>query len=402
MKSLFKLTVFIKTILLFQFLISIDKHSCSQLESELDLDMKLDNIINENKPNILSLNQISNDNISKYIALEPDITDSIKDLLTNENKINNNITQVDSVNNNIKNFNNFINRDSYNNNIYTNSNNYYSPIYNQLSSFQMSGFKSDSNNYSNLNSNYPNTYNLNNNLNNFNNLLNLNQSGYKNEIVKTNTSIPNDYSNRANKDAVFKSLSNNPIKSKKKSSKEIDNIKNLFEKKINKINAKNYFSKSEIAEDNAIFKHIYLGSNSPLEKSWKYDLEKNKFIAPNEVLNEDDWNKFLRVLSLLDSMDFNENSEKNSNDKNNNIIINPPIIDYLEDKERINFDDRKTANNKEVLKDDMSFLSVSSHEFKDSDNSDNKNRNYNDHNNSNKKRAGFKSIKNPPNFIIDI
>lgn len=134
---------------------------------------------------------------------------------------------------------------------------------------------------------------------------------------------------------------NNELKEEKIKNQNNDrnqiHVDGTVESKIKDINNKNVISKSSISVEDIISKNVFIGDNSPLEDFWKFNVDEDKFIIPNEVLNEDDWNKYLRILSILNSMQFTDNTEevKDANFQKNNqkniinskeLINNPPIL----------------------------------------------------------------------------
>ena len=154
---------------------------------------------------------------------------------------------------------------------------------------------------------------------------------------------------------------------------EIIRIKRLFENKIKLINKRNSLSKSTLDNSQTILKHIYLGENSPLESMWKFDTEKEKFIIPSEIQNEDDWNKYLRIISLLNSMSFSKDDVKNETP-----IINPPII-YTEGEKKIN--SFQITSNFVPKGKSKNFYSFKSQDVENKTN---------------------QKIENPPNFLFDV
>lgn len=116
-----------------------------------------------------------------------------------------------------------------------------------------------------------------------------------------------------------------------------EKIDSKFINKIDKNNENSVISKSSInlnsKTEDIISRNVYIGINSPLEETWKFNVDEDRFIIPNEILNEDDWNKYLRIISILNSMNFSENlnldnsKEASKINNKNKIINNPPIID---------------------------------------------------------------------------
>lgn len=130
-----------------------------------------------------------------------------------------------------------------------------------------------------------------------------------------------------------------------------ENIDSKFINKIDKNNKNSVISKSSInlntKTEDIISKNVYIGMNSQLEETWKFNVDEDRFIIPNEILNEDDWNKYLRIISILNSMNFSENLNLDNSKETyklntkNKIINNPPIIDsevVLESMHSINQD----------------------------------------------------------------
>jgi hypothetical protein len=349
-------------------------------EQSIDLDLKLDSII---KDHVENENDVSNAIMREKENKGDEITDSIKDLLesessyTSNNDNNNNFVSnnsIDSINNK--------NAENANLNIDTNN-----ISINLLSKFE---------NYPIQNFRFKQIIQLNNQNNTINPLYNNNTNQNISQIISNNISNSTNLSLIANNQKITKS-NNNEIKNLKEKRNtsttefESNRIRKLFEKKIKKINSKNYFSKSVLNNDTTIFKHVYLGNNSPLEKTWKYDVEREVFIVPSEVQNEDDWNKFLRILSLLDSMNFENFSEKDQ--RKSIYITNPPIVLT---GELVNNGDVKHINSissmsgkeshekyKKEGDDSMSFLSIGVTKKRRNRHEDNK-------------------IINPPNFLMDI
>lgn len=130
-----------------------------------------------------------------------------------------------------------------------------------------------------------------------------------------------------------------------------ENIDSKFINKIDKNNKNSVISKSSInfntKTEDIISKNVYIGMNSPLEETWKFNVDEDRFIIPNEILNEDDWNKYLRIISILNSMNFSENLNLDNSKETyklntkNKTINNPPIIEsevVLESMHSINQD----------------------------------------------------------------
>lgn len=386
-----------QVIVLLYYLIAFNLIYSTFSEELLDLDGKLDNIIQEQ---IESTNQ----NTKKETKSE-EITDSIKDLLEDKNdNTNNGLKDNELVEIKISDNNSLANESSYDNN---NNISNKTPLKNgyKFNSSLIDQFQNQVNNVASSPNQIFNDYNQYNQYNptndkfmysNINMMLGSSSYPQNNQITNTNN-IQNHNSegeilskpNKLNSTSSIKSVKINP---------ELQRIRRLFEIKIKNTNSKNYFSKSILNNDSTILKHVYLGSNSPLEKTWKYDVENESFIVPSEVQNEDDWNKFLRILSLLDSMEFDNVSEKEQ--RKIISIANPPIVMSNEKPQEsgnltsINIDkqvsDEKERLKKEEKMDDsenISFISLNSRLKK------RRNRNNNE---------GDNKIVNPPNFLMDI
>ena len=186
----------------------------------------------------------------------------------------------------------------------------------------------------NTNINYNIINKINRNLPNKNN--NITKYVEQPKKVYNSTKESNLNSNELNYNNFKSELSYNYLK--KKNSNSFNKLINAFKEKIENNNKINYYSNTKLDDSNLIINnYVYTSNkNTDTDIELKYDSRNKEFILPNDILNEPDKIKLLRILSILDTMDINlDNKSFNQFYKNYNVFINQKFNNLSNNK---NFD----------------------------------------------------------------